>query len=556
MNRKIERVEVFGVAMPLIGTFTSAGISKQATKCVVVRLTASDGTVGISSIEPSAGSQVARNGGGARSRDPRAHRARDRRTGSDQHQPPDRAARQAHADAARRRLPASEMACVELASRMQGVPLYTYLGGAVQDERAIQRLDRDAAARGSGGGSEALAQGGIPFREDQGRQRRRSRSRPHRSGSRSGRQRDEAAHRRQHASTTPTRRSSSAAWSRNSTCSFSSSPRAKDDLAGHGARAARRRHSGDGGRIGQRSREPARGHQGRRGGLREVRHQAGRRHPARVAHARDRGGRGHSRSSSATASGSIRARSPKIMLAASSRNVLPGLECVGPAQGRGYGRDDAPRYFLGQHAAAGRAGHRHHARREEARAVPRQALNRDEIQRPYLRRARRTVGGCNFRRRHRAGEYPNRPIRLIVPFAPGGGSDFMGRLVGQKLTEQMGQQVVVDNRPGAASLVGTQIASRGAPDGYTLILPMRDSRSTRLLQGPELRRAQGFRSHHGDRRNAVHPGGESRACRMPRLKEFIAAAKAQPGKIAIGSAGSGSGTHMTGELSSCAPAST
>ena len=54
MNLKIERVEVFGVAMPLIGTFKSAGIAKQATKCVVVRLTASDGTVGISSIEPSA----------------------------------------------------------------------------------------------------------------------------------------------------------------------------------------------------------------------------------------------------------------------------------------------------------------------------------------------------------------------------------------------------------------------------------------------------------------------------------------------------------------------
>ena len=85
-NLKIERVEVFGVAMPLAGTFTSAGISKQATKCVVVRLTASDGTVGISSIEPSAAAKPPGHGGGAGRHDPRAHRPGDRRTGSDQHQ--------------------------------------------------------------------------------------------------------------------------------------------------------------------------------------------------------------------------------------------------------------------------------------------------------------------------------------------------------------------------------------------------------------------------------------------------------------------------------------
>jgi tripartite-type tricarboxylate transporter receptor subunit TctC len=69
-----------------------------------------------------------------------------------------------------------------------------------------------------------------------------------------------------------------------------------------------------------------------------------------------------------------------------------------------------------------------------------------------------------------AQDYPTKPIRLIVPFGAGGGSDFVGRLVGQKLTEQMGQPVLVENRPGAASLLGTELAAKAAPDGYTLLL--------------------------------------------------------------------------------------
>ena len=148
-----------------------------------------------------------------------------------------------------------------------------------------------------------------------------------------------------------------------------------------------------------------------------------------------------------------------------------------------------------------------------------------------------------------AQEYPNRPIRLIVPFAPGGGSDFVGRLIGQKLTEQMKQQVVVDNRPGAASLVGTQIAARGAPDGYTLLLA--DAGFTINIAFFKDPKYDAFKDFDPISVIAgtpyilvVNPG-------LPyakSLKDFIAAAKAQPGKIAIGSAGSGSGTHMTGEL--------
>lgn len=148
-----------------------------------------------------------------------------------------------------------------------------------------------------------------------------------------------------------------------------------------------------------------------------------------------------------------------------------------------------------------------------------------------------------------AQSYPARPIRLIVPFAAGGGSDFVGRLVGQKLAEQMGQTIVVDNRAGAASLVGTEIAAKAAPDGYTLLLadtgftinlaiyknakydPLKDFDPVSIVaETPYLLIV-----------NPSLPYATS-------LKDFIAAAKSQPGKLSIGSAGTGSGTHLSGEL--------
>ncbi|MGE5525321.1 MAG: Bug family tripartite tricarboxylate transporter substrate binding protein, partial [Rhodospirillaceae bacterium] len=69
-----------------------------------------------------------------------------------------------------------------------------------------------------------------------------------------------------------------------------------------------------------------------------------------------------------------------------------------------------------------------------------------------------------------AQEYPSRPIRVIVPFAPGGGLDITARLVGQKLTDKWGQNVVVDTRPGAATILGTEIASKAPADGHTLLM--------------------------------------------------------------------------------------
>jgi tripartite-type tricarboxylate transporter receptor subunit TctC len=147
-----------------------------------------------------------------------------------------------------------------------------------------------------------------------------------------------------------------------------------------------------------------------------------------------------------------------------------------------------------------------------------------------------------------AGNYPNRPIRLIAPYAPGGGTDFVARIVAAKLPELIGQNIVVDNRPGAAGLLGTELAARAAPDGYTLLLvdsaltinvtyyrnakydPLRDfAPITDVADTPYL--------------VAVPAGSPWRNAR-----DLVAAAKAQPGRLTFGSGGNGAGSHLTGEL--------
>ncbi|MCC6531688.1 MAG: tripartite tricarboxylate transporter substrate binding protein [Burkholderiales bacterium] len=145
--------------------------------------------------------------------------------------------------------------------------------------------------------------------------------------------------------------------------------------------------------------------------------------------------------------------------------------------------------------------------------------------------------------------FPNRPVRLIVPFPPGGGNDILARAVGQRMGEIMRQQVIVDNRGGAGGMIGGSIAASANPDGYTLLLgslgglahnpalrpnlpydPVRDFAPVSLLATSPFMLV-------------AYPQVPARS-----LKELLALARAKPGTLNLGSAGVGSSLHMTGEL--------
>lgn len=148
-----------------------------------------------------------------------------------------------------------------------------------------------------------------------------------------------------------------------------------------------------------------------------------------------------------------------------------------------------------------------------------------------------------------AQTYPVKPIRMIVPFPPGGTSDIIGRTLGQKLTEAWSQQVIVDNRAGVAGSIGAAAAAKSAPDGYTLVVgnvgpvsinshvyrnvgydPLKDfSPITLAVAGPQL--------------VVVHP-----TVPVKSFKEFVALTKAQKGKLNYGSSGPGSISHLAAEM--------
>ena len=144
-------------------------------------------------------------------------------------------------------------------------------------------------------------------------------------------------------------------------------------------------------------------------------------------------------------------------------------------------------------------------------------------------------------------DYPTRPVRLIIPFPPGGSNDVVGRMIGTQLTEQLGKQVVVDNRAGAGGVVGTEIVSKAAPDGYTLgVISLAHAVNPWLYKLPyDPIKAFAPVGIMGTGPNVlvVHP-----SLPVKTTQELIALAKSKPGDLQYASAGIGSFQHLGSEL--------
>jgi tripartite-type tricarboxylate transporter receptor subunit TctC len=147
-----------------------------------------------------------------------------------------------------------------------------------------------------------------------------------------------------------------------------------------------------------------------------------------------------------------------------------------------------------------------------------------------------------------ANNYPTRPVRVIVPFAAGGTFDLVGRMVSQRLTEMWGQQVVVDNRPGGATILATDITARSSPDGYTIFLS-----PNALAANPALHKKLPYDAARDLRPVvliAAQPMalGTHPASKIGTVRDLIDIAKSQPQALSYGTAGIGSGGHLAGEI--------
>lgn len=148
-----------------------------------------------------------------------------------------------------------------------------------------------------------------------------------------------------------------------------------------------------------------------------------------------------------------------------------------------------------------------------------------------------------------AQTYPGKPVRLIVPFAPGGGSDLVGRVLAQKLGPQLGQQVVADNRAGAGGRIGTDLVAKAAPDGYTLLL----GTSSVMVSAPALYAKLPFDMPRDFSTISLvafttyalvaHPSVPAKS-----VRELIVLAKSRPGRLTYASSGAGGHSHLAGEL--------
>jgi tripartite-type tricarboxylate transporter receptor subunit TctC len=147
-----------------------------------------------------------------------------------------------------------------------------------------------------------------------------------------------------------------------------------------------------------------------------------------------------------------------------------------------------------------------------------------------------------------AAEYPTKPVRIIAPFPPGGSVDLVARLVGADLSKPLGQQVVIDNRSGASGMIGTELAAKSPPDGYTLLVNTLPFVTNQFAYGKApYDPVNDFApiSHLASVASVLvsHP-----ALPVNSMKDLIALAKSKPGAITYGSAGAGTNPHIAGEL--------
>ncbi len=160
-----------------------------------------------------------------------------------------------------------------------------------------------------------------------------------------------------------------------------------------------------------------------------------------------------------------------------------------------------------------------------------------------------SLGGLLIAAASASAAYPEKPIRLVVPFPAGGGADFMARTLSQKLSERLGQPVVLDHRGGAGGTIAAEAVAGAAPDGYTLLFGTMGTQAINPHLYPKLRYdplkdfAPISLTHSTPRVLVVNPSVPAKS-----VKELVALARAQPGTLTFGSAGNGSSSHLAGEL--------
>jgi len=148
-----------------------------------------------------------------------------------------------------------------------------------------------------------------------------------------------------------------------------------------------------------------------------------------------------------------------------------------------------------------------------------------------------------------AQAYPTKPVRIVVGFSPGGATDIIARIVAQRLTEAWGQSVIVENRPGASGMIGAELVSKTAPDGYTLLMSPQTSMAVapnifaKIAYDPVRDFAAVTMPASAPMLLVVHP-----SLPVTSFQQFVALAKSHPGRLSFGSGGIGTGPHMSGEL--------